>query len=117
MTPEAPTFVRSSYALPKFQILGNTLRIHFNQTTEEVTDMSTAEVRTDYVSEEALCTTFDSRAQIIEAIIKSRYRTVGAEFAAINNGDPDYSAYQSFRQLAKTLASDWETYKATSIQL
>lgn len=115
MTPEAPTLVRSSYELPKFQILGHTLRIHFNQTTEEVTDMSTAEVRTDHVSEEALCTTFDSRSQIIEAIIKSRYRTTGAELAAINNGDPDYSAYQSFRQLAKTLASDWETYKATSI--
>ena len=116
MKPESPTFVRSSFALPKFQILGNTLRIHFNQITEEVTDMATAVVRTDYVSEEARCTIFDSRAQIIEAIIKSRYRTVGAELAAINNGDPDYSAYQSFRQLAKTLASDWENYKATSIR-
>ena len=115
MTPAAPTLVRSNHALPKFQILGHTLRIHFNQTTEEVTDMSTAEVRTDHVSEEAVCTTYDNRSQIIEAIIKSRYRTAGAEFAAINNGEPDYSEYQSFRQLAKTLASDWETYKATSI--
>lgn len=115
MNPAVPTLVRSSHMLPKFQILGHTLRIHFNQTTEQVTDTSTEEVRTDYVSEEAVCTIYDNRSQIIEAIIKSRYRTIGAELAAINNGDLDYSEYQSFRQLAKTLTNDWESYRTIHI--
>lgn len=117
MNPAVPTLVRSSHMLPKFQILGHTLRIHFNQTTEQVTDTSTEEVRTDHVSEEAVCTTYDNRSQMIEAIIKSRYRTIGAELAVINNGDElDYSEYQSFRQLAKTLANDWESYRTSHIE-
>lgn len=111
MNPAVPILVRSNHMLPKFQILGRTLRIHFNQTTEQITDRFTKEVRTGHVSEEAVCNIHDHRSQIIEAIIKSRYPTMGAELAAINNGDPDYSEYQSFRQLAKTLANEWESYK------
>ncbi len=86
-----------------YDISGQEFRIHFD--IQEIT----TEEGTQWQAEEALCHINDTRNQIIEKIIATRY-SVGAELAAINNQttDPDaYAAYQAFRVLAKELADGY----------
>jgi hypothetical protein len=67
------------------------------------------EPRTQWECNEALCSIYDNRAQLIEKIIGAVHDT-GAEIALINNRDTkpdDYAAYQAFRAEAKTLADGW----------
>lgn len=97
--------VQSNEKLPVYQVLGQTLRIHWDQSEQTVQDMDGNE-ETIFVSQEAVCQKQDSRNTLIEKIIASVY-TTGAELAAINNGGEDYQAYQDFRQLAKDLADGW----------
>jgi hypothetical protein len=88
-----------------YLVLGEKLRIRFNERTEEREDME-GETTTFYIYDEAVCHVKDDRDTIIEKIIGSKY-TTGAEFACINNGGEDYEQYQQFRQQAKELADGW----------
>lgn len=97
--------VQSNEKLPVYQVLGQTLRIHWDQSEQTVQDMDGNE-ETIFVCQESVCQKQDSRNTLIEKIIASVY-TTGAELAAINNGGEDYQAYQDFRQLAKDLADGW----------
>lgn len=91
-----------------YQVIGSNLLIHWD--AQEVAAPSIGdEQKMQWSAEEAVVASSANRAQIIEAIIASKYST-GAEIAAINNqtADPDaYSAYQSFRAQAKQLADGW----------
>jgi predicted Mrr-cat superfamily restriction endonuclease len=94
---------------------GNELRIRWD--IQEVTkpDMEGND-QTSWEANEALCSVFDDRASLIEKIIGSVH-TPGAEIALINNKDIDpsaYSAYQAFRDLAKTLADNWLDHVKTA---
>jgi hypothetical protein len=82
---------------------GNELRIRWG--IQEIV----ADEQTTWEANEALCSVFCNRSQIIEAIIGSVYDT-GAEIALINNqaDKPEaYAEYQAFRALAKQLADGW----------
>lgn len=96
--------VSSQEQLPTYQVIGSTLRIHWDavQVTKE-TDMG---IETYWEQFEAVCNILDSRNTIIESIVASVY-TTGAELAAINNGGEEYTNYQAFRQHAKDLADGW----------
>ena len=86
-----------------YDVSGHELRIHFDM--QEIA----TEDGTQWQAEEVLCHVKDTRNQIIEKIIATRY-SVGAELATINNqtNDPDaYAAYQAFRVLAKELADGY----------
>lgn len=89
-------------------VSGNDLRIYWD--IKEVTLPSfDDEVKTQWEANEAICSIFDSRSQLIEKIIGSVMDT-GAEIAAINNKDAspnEYKNYQDFRALAKNLADNW----------
>lgn len=97
--------VYSQDKLPIYQVIGNTLRVHWDFTTEQSVSEFTSPT-TVHVCNEAVCHILDDRATLIEKIIGSKY-TTGAEIAAINNGGDDYKEYQTFRKLAKQLADDW----------
>lgn len=97
--------VHSNQKLPVYQVLGQTLRVHWDQSEQTVQDMDGNE-ETIFVCQEAVCQKQDNRNTLIEKIIASVY-TTGAELAAINNGGEDYQAYQDFRQVAKDLADGW----------
>lgn len=88
-----------------YLVLGDKLRIRFNERTEEREEIDGG-TTTFYIYDEAVCHIKDDRHTIIEKIIASKY-TTGAEFACINNGGEDYEEYQSFRQQAKELANGW----------
>jgi len=95
--------VNSNDKLPEYQVIGPTLRIHWNY--EEVPE--TEDTPAGWSCDEAVVPKTASRSQIIEAIIATKYPTTGAELAAINNGDEDYEIYQAFRTVAKSLADRW----------
>ena len=97
--------VFSNQQLPVYQVIGQTLRIHW--AFEEQLILRPDE--TDeiiFVCKEAICDKSDDRNTLIEKIIASEY-TTGAELAAINSGGEDYESYQEFRQQAKDLANGW----------
>jgi len=86
---------------------GNELRIRWD--IQEITKEGMDGTETIWEANEALCSVFDDRASLIEKIIGSVH-TPGAEIALINNKDINpsaYSAYQAFRDLAKTLTDNW----------
>lgn len=86
-----------------FEIIGDKLRIHYNE-TEVVREESTS-----YNYTTAIVDKNADKDTIIEAIIASKYST-GQELATINNREekPDeYTAYQEFRTFAKNLATEW----------
>lgn len=97
--------VYSDAQLPVYQVIGQTLRVHwgFAEETKEQPDGSEI---VQHVCYEAICNKSDIRNTIIEKIMASEYST-GAELAAINNGGQDYEAYQAFRLQAKSLADGW----------
>lgn len=104
--------VYSTTELETYQVIGDTLRIHFDhQIIEREGIDGNPEIQHEY--EEAVCKITDTRSAIIEKIIGEKY-SPGAEFATINNKDSDpeeYAEYQAHRTLAKQLANDWITQK------
>ena len=89
-----------------YAVSGDELRIHWD--AKEVPAFGEVE-GTQWEANEALCYTYDTRADLISKIIRSAY-SVDAEIATINNqaDKPDeYAAYQAFRAQAKALADGW----------
>ena len=95
--------VNSDTKLPEYQVIGYTLRIHWDY--EEVP--ATEDTPAGWSCNEAVMPKTASRGKIIEAIIATKYPTFGSELAAINNGGTEYEDYQAFRALAKSLADGW----------
>ena len=97
--------VFSNEQLPVYQVIGQTLRIHWDFEEQSILRPDETE-ETIFVCKEAVCNKSDDRNTLIENIIASEYST-GGELAAINNGGEDYEKYQDFRQSAKDLADGW----------
>lgn len=90
-----------------YQQLGNVLKINHSHSIHEFVDEIIT--TTHYVCLTATTSIHASREEIIEAIMASKY-TIQQEIAIINNQTEKldaYEDYQSFRNLAKTLARDW----------
>lgn len=94
--------VYSDHQLEQYQVIGPTLRIHWN--FQEIPE--TEERSSHWICEEAVVSTNADRGTIISTIIRSRY-TIDAEFAAINNGGEDHQKLLDFRVQAKSLANGW----------
>jgi CRISPR/Cas system endoribonuclease Cas6 (RAMP superfamily) len=94
--------VESQEKLPQYQVIGKTLRIHWEYTSVD----ATLDKDFTWSMQEAVVTLPTSRSKIIEAIIGSNY-SISQELAAINNGGYDYEKYQSFRSFAKSLADGY----------
>lgn len=91
-----------------YAVSGDELRIHWDAKEVPAPGMDDTP-RTQWEANEALCYTYDSRADLTSKIIRSVY-TVDGEIATINNqyDKPDeYAAYQAFRTQAKALADGW----------
>lgn len=91
-----------------YSVSGNELRIRWNIQQVPAPSMDEGNA-TQWEANEALCSSFDNRSQIIEKIIGSVHDT-GAEIALINNQSTraaDYAEYQAFRADAKALADGW----------
>ena len=85
--------------LPKYQHLGMTIVINFDETAVE----SEEGVRYEYTTAKVKASSRDER---IEAIIKTKYPTYGAELAAMHKGGEHELEYDLFREQAKQLADE-----------
>lgn len=97
--------VYSDTKLPTYQVIGQSLLIHWDAQEVPAPSMND-EPRTQWVQNEALCNPADSYGQLVAKIIGSVY-DYNAEFAAINDGGEKYAEYQAFRAQAKALAQGW----------
>jgi|GEM_PF-1583442 len=100
--------VYSGESLEVYAVSGQEFRIRWNIQEVSVPSMDD-ETRTQWEANEALCSIFDNRSQIIQKIIGSVH-DIGDEIAMINNQftrKTDYENYQSFRAQAKALADGW----------
>jgi hypothetical protein len=96
------TKITASSELPTYQVIGTTLRIHWDQEQHQTEDDQTV-----WKMHGAKTHIHATRSEIIETIMKTHYPTPGSEFAAINNGGSDYEDYLNFRTFAKELADGW----------
>ena len=97
--------ITSSEKLPKFQHFGMTLVINFNeQEVEVVNDDGETTIQYRYATAK-VCKTSSSNERI-EAIIKTKYPTYGAELAAMHKNGPQNDEYLAFRELAKEVAAE-----------
>jgi hypothetical protein len=86
--------------LPKYQHLGMTIVINFDES-----EVKTEEgIRYEYTTAK-VCKT-SSRDERIEAIIKTKYPTYGSELAAMHKGGEHEVEYNLFREQAKQLADE-----------
>lgn len=89
---------QSDVKLNRFVVLGPTLFIHFNE-REETNEGGEVSFHYDTVK---VCKSAD-RDERIEAIIRCRYPTYGAETAAMRK---NLTAFETFVALAKEIADD-----------
>ena len=94
--------VSSKEKLEDYQVIGDKLRIHWDH-HEIKFENEDGEKETYWECEEAVTKKTASRADIIKAIIGSKY-DIYEELAAINNGFEWYEQYQAFRKKAKAIA-------------
>lgn len=93
-----------------YEVSGNELRVHWDiiKAIKPGLDEDFVDIY-EYRYREALCNIFDTKDILISKIIRSIY-SIDAELATINNSltkPEEYEAYQNFRTLAKSLASNW----------
>lgn len=97
--------VESKDKLPAYQVIGAKLRIHWDE--QETAKETEDGIENGWSYQEAVVPKTASRAQIIEAIMATKYPTPGAEFAALQNGPEKAAEHQAMRQKAKELAAGW----------
>lgn len=97
--------VESKDKLPTYQVIGGKLRIHWDE--REVVKETEDGTERGWSYEEAVVPKTASRAQIIEAVMATKYPTPGAEFAALSNSPESIAEHQAMREKAKELADGW----------
>jgi hypothetical protein len=95
--------VESQDKLPVYQVVGKTLRIHWDYKEIPATEDRGA----GWSMQEAVVSVLASRSCIIEAVMACTYPTPGAEFAALCNGGEDAKQHEAARAAAKELADGW----------
>jgi len=84
-------------------ILGNRLFVNYNH-EEKIRNIDGQEV-ISWVCDQVIIPKNSSRAEMIEAIIRNRYHSYGAELAAINSSETVKNEYLAFRQMAINIAN------------
>lgn len=103
--------------LPTYQVLGQVLRINFDEVQETKNDMQ-GNPHTSYIYTTAISEPAATRAVLVEAIIAAKH-SPGEEISIINNQtskSDEYAAYQAFRAQAKALSDGWLKVKDGAMQ-
>jgi len=98
--------VTSKEKLEDYQVIGDKLRIHWDHQEVTVEDID-GEQSTQWQCEEAVVKKTTGRSEVVEAVIRTKYPTYGAEIAAIRNGGVDAEEHETLRLKAKELADGW----------
>jgi len=90
--------------LNTYEVSGNDLSIYWNE-QEHLPKEGESEIYWTYDYAQAFVS--DTRSEIIEKIISTKYPTYGSEVAAICNGGESAAEHEAFRLQAKALADGW----------
>lgn len=106
--------MQSSVRRDKFERMGEFVLICINEDTFEVapTDM---DVDTQYYYDSTKVKLPSSRDEVIQAIMRIKYKDVDSEFAARLNGGTDEEAHTEWRLVAKGVADEFTAYVASEI--
>lgn len=95
----------SKEKLPKFQRLGMTLVVNFNEQEITVTDGDGVSSMEYHYNTAKVCAT-SHRDERIEELIKTKYPTYGAELAAMHKGGVIADQYLAFVDYCKLIATE-----------
>lgn len=101
--------MQSSVRRSKFERMGGFVLICINEDTSEVTPLDT-EASTQYSYDSTKVSLFSPRDEVIQAIMRIRYKDIDSEFAAVLNGGTDEENHAAWRLVAKGVADEFELY-------
>lgn len=89
--------------LPLFEYIGNKVKVNFDETVVQNTPEDSEQYEA-YTYITACFPKTASRAERIEAIIRTKYQSYGAEISAINGTEAQQIEHSSFVSQAKNIA-------------
>ena len=106
--------MQSSVRRNKFERMGEFVLICINEDTLEVSPTDT-NIDTQYYYDSTKVKLLSNRDEVIQAIMRIRYKDIDSEFAARLNGGTDEEAHAAWRIVAKGVADEFTTYVASEI--
>lgn len=106
--------MQSSVRRNKFERMGEFVIICINGDTLEVATTDTY-IDTQYCYDSTKVRLLSSRDEVIQAIMRIRYKDIDSEFAARLNGGTDEEIHAAWRVVAKGVADEFATYVASEI--
>jgi hypothetical protein len=101
--------MQSSVRRNKFERMGGFVLICINEDTSEVTPLDT-EASTQYSYDSTKVSLFSPREEVIQAIMRIKYKDIDSEFAARLNGGTEGEAHAAWRLVAKGVADELTAY-------
>lgn len=106
--------MQSSVRRNKFERMGEFVLICINEDTLEVATTDT-EASTQYYYDSTKVRLLSGRDEVIQAIMRIRYKDIDSEFAARLNGGTDEETHAAWRLAAKGVADEFTTYVASEL--
>lgn len=108
--------MQSSVKRDKFERMGEFVLICINEGIEVASSMDDGiEATTQYCYDSAKVHLMSQRDEVIQAIMRIKYKDVDSEFAARLNGGTDEEAHTEWRLVAKGVADEFTAYVASEI--
>ena len=106
--------MQSSVRRNKFERMGEFVLICINEDTLEVatTDMNTD---TQYSYDSTKVKLLSNRDEVIQTIMRIKYKDIDSEFAARLNGGTDEETHDAWRLVAKGIADEFMVYVANEL--
>ena len=106
--------MQSSVKRNKFERMGEFVLICINEDTLEVSTTDT-NIDTQYYYDSTKVKLLSNRDEVIQAIIRIKYKDIDSEFAARLNGGTDEETHAAWRLVAKGVADEFATYVASEL--
>ena len=96
--------MQSNTKVSKFTRMGKFVQVAFNE--HEIANEENTQYKYDYVKVSLLA----KREDVIQSLMRIKYKDIDAEFAANLNGGEEQSAHNEWRLTCKIIADEFETY-------
>jgi hypothetical protein len=106
--------MQSSVRRNKFERMGEFVLICINEDTLEVATTDT-DIDTQYYYDSTKVKLLSNRDEVIQTIMRIRYKDIDSEFAARLNGGVDELAHAEWRLIAKSVADEFEVYASNEL--
>ncbi len=108
--------MQSSVRRDKFERMGEFVLICINEGIEVASSMDDGiEATTQYCYDSAKVHLMSQRDEVIQAIMRIKYKDIDSEFTARLNGGTDEETHAAWRLVAKGVADEFATYVASEL--